>query len=142
MYKPMSHHDVISWVGATADLIEVYLNYYGIPYKRTTTGISVFYDQKMRRPEDSFNDNTQNQQFTFDWCEGDVVIGCMHCTDGYVQLGTVDILKHPYPSIETYHFPWDKEDITVFDSPELFVYLLANYYENNVKKNEEVTKNE
>ena len=115
----MSKETAVSWIESTVDEIKSLLEQRRIPY------------------EDSWTKNENMllsgvfylHQIKFPWHEGDVVIGTLHAQDDDVINGLVSLR---YPSIESYGFPWDNGDVTVFDIPERFVYELNRLYEKTV----------
>ena len=106
---------VANWIEATVDEIKELLQQEGVPYT----------DSWIRDDTAYTMGRYYTHQILFPWCEGDVVIGLLHCLDDDMIGGRVDL---GYPSIETYHFPWDEGDITVFSTPEEFVKKMKAYY--------------
>ena len=113
------------WFDGTFDLICAYLDFAGVPY---ILG-------KMRTDGDVTN---YTRQICFPWCEGDVIVGCVHAIDIDILYGSFPWERHPFPSIETYRFPWDNGDITVFDSPIQFVKKIVRYYHLKMAGKEEL----
>ncbi len=113
MKMHLDSENIIEWVESTIDEIEELLKKENIPYQHSWTkdGLDhgIFFIK----------------QLTFPWHIGDVVVGTLHAFDDDVIHGIAELR---YPSIETYHFPWDDDDITVFDTPEQFVAKLKNLY--------------
>ena len=55
-------------------------------------------------------------QFTFDWCNGDII------------MDTCSIFNaEKDPLVESYGFPWDKDDVTRI-LPEEMAFKVVNYY--------------
>ena len=98
---------VANWIQSTMDEVKELLHKYGIPF------------------EDSWSKGNRIQ-LVFPWCVGDVIVGNLHSFDDAVILGIADFT---YPSIETYGFPFDHGDLTVFDTPKDFVKKLKEFYE-------------
>lgn len=122
-YEKMTHDDVITkcWVDGTYLLIVALLSRAGVPFERGEVW------------DDSIHD--YRRQLIFPWAktnEGhipDVLVGLVHADDLCVFVfKTASWDVRPYPSIETYKFPWDNDDITVFSCPEEFVKTVENYY--------------
>ena len=67
-------------------------------------------------PHDVHKGPADGWQITFDWCDGDVVC----------SWGTFHIL-------ESYRFPWDKDDVTR-TNPETMARMIFNYYHDIVFK--------
>lgn len=126
----MSKDMVKFWILNTTITIKTFLLLYGIPFE----------DGHGTEAMDNPNLYQFTNQITFPWCEGDVVIGTLHSLDDYRIMKGFDVMdegiRQLYPSIETYHFPWDHDDITVFGSPEKFIKTIVNYYRGIVKKGE------
>ena len=114
----MTKDEALRWVMQTYVDVGILLNQNNIPYE---IGV-IRYDPGTQGIFSTF-------QYVFPWCEGDVVVGTLHAEDDYVISG---ISKQHCPSIETYRFPWDGNDITVFDTPEQFIQNLKTYYEETI----------
>lgn len=117
MRTKMTKEEIVNWIEDTVNEIKELLQKEQIPYTdswtRDDTSLYPMYPPYY------------THQLLFPWDKGDVVIGTLHCFDDDIVLGR----KQPgYPSIETYRFPWDADDITVFDTPEEFIKTLKDYY--------------
>lgn len=112
---------VANWVEGTINEIKELLMAKGIP----------FTESFVKDDGEFIELYFYTHQLLFPWCEGDVVVGTLHCFDDEVVKGRVSFT---YPSIETYHFPWDEGDITVFNTPEEFVAKLEKYYDEKKKE--------
>ena len=106
---------VANWVEKTVDEIKELLQQEEIPFNDSWTSDDTALT----------NGRFYKHQILFPWDEGDVVVGTLHCWDDDIIAGRVNL---EYPSIETYHFPFDEGDITVFGSPREFVRKLKDYY--------------
>ena len=126
--RKMTHEELIAWVQTTFKEICFMLDLLDIPYETGHNNIHV--DHECYIPSDKEDDPKEyNPQIRFPWHEGDVVVGTLHCFDDDVRLGGSSILTFPYPSIESFQFPWDEDDITVFSTPAEFVEKIAELYE-------------
>lgn len=105
---------VANWIQSTMDEIKELLRKYEIPFEDSW----IKGDRQLG--------GVDALQLVFPWCEGDVVVGMLHPFDDVVVRGIADFT---YPSIETYCFPFDNGDITVFKTPEDFVKKLNEFYE-------------
>ena len=105
---------VANWIQSTMDEIKELLRKYEIPFAESWSKG----DQQLG--------GADALQLVFPWCKGDVVVGILHSFDDAVVRGIADFT---YPSIETYGFPFDNGDITVFKTPEDFVKKLNEFYE-------------
>ena len=112
---------IANWVEATVDEIKALLNKAGVPFSDSWT-------------RDFSEYGTYTHQILFEWCRGDVVIGNLHPKDDDVIDGRDDLT---YPSIETYRFPWDEDDITVFETPEEFVEKVKSFYVEKEEKTDD-----
>lgn len=114
----LSKETAVAWIESTVKEIKKLLIQRDIPFEDSWT-------------RDLSNDKLfvesvfYTHQIKFPWHEGDVLVGTLHVSDDEVIAGTAPLR---YPSIETWNFPWDDGDITVFDSPEEFVFKLYNLY--------------
>lgn len=115
------------WIRDTYLTIKTFLLLFHIPY------------EDGHRSDELLMAHHYTEQILFPWCGGDVVIGTLHSFDldrmlkGFSVDEKVDAI---FPSIETYGFPWDHGDITVFRSPEKFIKTIVNYYNGVMKKGE------
>ena len=116
MKTKMTKEEMVNWIEGAVDEIKELLQKEQIPYTDSWTR-----DDAVSFPTCPY----YTHQLLFPWDNGDVVIGMLHCADDDIILGKRELA---YPSIETYRFPWDADDITVFDTPEEFVKALKAYY--------------
>ena len=112
---------VANWIESTVTEIKDLLIAKNIPYE----------DSRIMDCTDFVKDPTYTHRIRFPWCHGDVVVGTQHSCDLSIIFGDKEL---DYPSIETYGFPWDHDDITVFDTPKEFAEELERYYK-SVKEN-------
>lgn len=120
-------------VEATMYVITSQLDMLGIPYE---PGYDRMSDETMPAT-----------QLIFPWIEfetddgervhPDVVVGSLHATDVDLCCDATLLFGNPYPSIETYRFPWDGDDITVFDTPIDFVKEVYDLYIETAGEKEE-----
>jgi hypothetical protein len=124
--KAIDRNTYKKFVNSTIDIIKCLLEFKGIPYKDGEE----FEHFNKELPPQFFH---YTKQIIFPWCDGDVVVGSLHCADFDMLSGK---LVSAYPSIETYEFPWDHGDITVLDDPMEFVSRVDDYYHVNRKEND------
>ena len=120
----MTAMNLYDWIDSTINEIKTLLDIHKIPYEDGAHGMDNIKGNLDVDPAYAI----VTKQIVFPWCKGDVVVGTLHTIDDEVITGKADICKFPYPSIETYKFPWDQDDITVFDTPAEFVRRLRGYY--------------
>lgn len=134
MNKKMSTTQIVRWIAMAFEEIRFYLELYDIPYTECEPKIyertdTLYADNKKVLVDDEINLDYLTLQFRFPWYEeGDVVIGTLHVDDDLAIDCMIELWDHAYPSIETYGFPWDNGDITVFRSPAEFARVLIQYY--------------
>ena len=114
MQFKLSKETAVEWIESTVKEIERLLRQRQIPYENSWT-----------RDDSNMYGIYHTHQLKFPWHKDDVVVGTLHAFDYEVMNGLAPLC---YPSIETYQFPWDDGDITVFDSPEEFVFKLNDLY--------------
>lgn len=121
------------WIDSTFDLIAVMLDIVGVPYEALEKPKIEDTDEKSGRLA------MYSKQIIFPWCDGDVLVGTLHSLDDMTIYSPANELKRASaywtPSIESYGFPFDKGDITVYGTPQNFVKKVLKYYE-EVKKDE------
>ena len=86
-----------------------YLERHGVPYDENV------------RPDLSLialKHHTEQIQFTFDWCDGDVIMDTYSTFNGEED-----------ECVESYGFPWDGEGDITRDSPRDMAYKVIDYYE-------------
>ena len=83
-----------------------YLEMHGVPYDCAVHDVL------------SLIDRVEQIQFTFDWCDGDVIMDTLSVFNGE---------EDKY--VESYGFPWDGEGDITRDYPEEMAYRIINYYE-------------
>lgn len=120
----MNFRNIYQWINVTMGEIEVLLDIHRIPYLHGSHELDSAKGGIDQDPVWA----VITRQLTFPWCKGDVVVGTLHLHDNDLVAGIIDICDSPYPSIDTYNFPWDEGDITMFDSPAEFVKKLREYY--------------
>ena len=113
------------FVNAVCEYVICQLQFRGIPYVR-------------REPNDDLTEDVERhhyytRQLVFPWCGGDVIFGTLHTTDWEMVNGR---RLYQYPSIESYQFPWDNDDVTVFDDPFEFVSLVHELWIKTEKEKE------
>lgn len=105
-YKP----EIQDWIDATWKLIQSMLTLAGIPYE--------IYDI-----------HEHCHIIRFPWRQGaDVAIGILHVNDSMVETNGKNVIRTPYPSIETIGFSWDGDDVTVFSTPVDFLKKIYGEY--------------
>lgn len=86
-----------------------YLERHGVPYyKNVRSNFLVM----------GFKNHTEQIQFTFDWCDGDVIMDTCSKFNGE---------EDEY--VESYGFPWDGEGDITRDYPRDMAYKVIDYYE-------------
>lgn len=129
-----------NWVDSTFESVVCMLNFARVPYEYgfVRDGMSL----------GRFDASNYTKQLIFPWAKRadgeipDVVVGFLHADDltelyGDFRKWDSSWLFRPYPSIETYRFPWDDDDVTVFRNPVAFVCKVAEYYADIIKDVEE-----
>lgn len=115
----------------TYSMVIALLNKAGIPYELRESEMN-----SRGRVSEPYIPNGRPSLFyilhiDFPWTpkQADVAIGTLHCMDDELMFSdTGTVYGHRYPSIETYNFPWDMGDISVFATPEEFVNKVQEYY--------------
>lgn len=83
-----------------------YLETHGVPYDRAVHDVL------------SLEGRVEQIQFTFDWCDGDVIMDTLSVFNGEEDK-----------FVESYGFPWDGEGDITRDYPKEMAYRVINYYE-------------
>lgn len=120
----MNKEQLLRIISNTTERIKILLDIKDIPYEDGTHELNSFEGYEDEDPAFA----VVTKQIRFPWCKGDVAIGTIHACDTDLVYGTVGSLKDCYPSIESYGFPWDDDDVTVFGDPESFVAAISEYY--------------
>ena len=111
----MNYEEARNWVDKTYKEIVDELYDRHIPFKPQA------YGQAPSSQNDFKNAMTfyyiRNIKFPWVTDKADVAIGMLHYIDHQVVNGKVE---KPYCSIETFDFPWDGDDVTVFSTPKEF----------------------
>ena len=111
----MNYKEACEWVDRTYKEIVDELYDRRIPFKPQA------YGQAPSSQNDFKNAMTfyyiRNIKFPWATDKADVAIGMLHYIDHQVVDGKVE---KPYCSIETFDFPWDGDDVTVFSTPKEF----------------------
>lgn len=111
----MNYEEARNWVDKTYKEIVDELYDRHIPFKLQA------YGQAPSSQNDFKNAMTfyyiRNIKFPWATDKADVAIGMLH----YIDHQVVDRkVEKPYCSIETFDFPWDGDDVTVFSTPKEF----------------------
>ncbi len=127
----------LNWIVRTYEELVFELSKVGVPFKMCMDADRLYNDVLM--PDTVTESVYWHPQLIFDWGKGkgmnqgpDVIVGFLHCTDDYLfKDGDIQNL---YCSIETYRFPFDHGDITVFGTPKECAKAIHEYYLEVTKK--------